>query len=103
MTSPTFADTLSYLRQIGAGAISVWFIAWAIRRRFDLHSDLTTADQVIRWSIVVVCMTLTLLQGPNLKVVRVMSGICAMCFIAWPDLSHYLMRLCSRGTGENER
>ncbi len=96
MANPSFTDTILYIRQLAVGMLSVWFIGWAIRRRYELDCRLTIIEQVVRWFIIVLCLFLTLLQGQDFKYVRVASGILAMVSVAWPNLTHRLAILFSR-------
>jgi hypothetical protein len=96
MSNSSFNYTVLYIRQLAIGMLSVWFIGWAIRRRYDLDCKLTTVEQVVRWLIIVLCFVFALLQGQDFRYVRIASGILAMILIAWPSLIHRLAISFSR-------
>jgi hypothetical protein len=83
-------DTLSYLTELAAGAVSIWFFFWPFRRKYDLDYKLDSTAQVARWSIVLAGFVLALLPGPEFKVVRILAGIILAAFLAWPNLAYYL-------------
>ena len=86
----TFAGTLDYLSRLSGGVASVWFIAWAIRRRGEFDIKLTKLEQLVRWLVAAFCFALTLLPGPRLAIPRVIVGLTGMGFVAWPNLAHRL-------------
>ncbi len=92
----TFSESVVYIRQLAASAASVWFLGWAIRRRYDLDIKLTIAEQIVRWIVVAVCLGMTLLQGLQFAAVRIIAGVIGICFIAWPNLGHHTMKFFGR-------
>jgi uncharacterized membrane-anchored protein len=84
---------LPYLRLVGQSALSVWFISWAIRKRNGIECRLTKVENIIRWTAVLFCFSLGLLQGQEFAAIRVISGLIGLCFVALPNLAHYLARL----------
>lgn len=87
---------LSYASQIASCAVSVWFISWAIRRRYELDHNLTRIEQFIRWMIVLVAFGLTFLSGSNFAMTRIIAGITGMLFVAWPNLAHRVLAIIGR-------
>jgi hypothetical protein len=91
-----FSESLLYIRQLAATAISVWFVAWALRRRYELDIQLKRSEQIARWIVVAGCLAMTLLPGPQFAAVRVVAGIIGISFLAWPNLGHHVMKLFGR-------
>jgi hypothetical protein len=87
---------LLYASQLAEGAVSVWFISWAVRRRYELDYKLTSGGQIVRWSAVVAAFGLTLLRGPNFEVVRILAGLIGIAFLSWPNLAHHTIGLVER-------
>jgi hypothetical protein len=87
---------LAYASQLAAGAVSVWFISWAIRRRYDLDYQLTRKEHIVRWAIVAVGFGLAFLQGAEFEVVRIAAGLIALGFLAWPNFARSLVALVAR-------
>lgn len=91
-------ETLRYASQLAESAVSVWFIAWAIRRRYELDCELNRSEHIIRWTIVAISLGLAMLRGPGLglAVVRVAAGVTGLVFLAWPNLAHHAAGLFGR-------
>lgn len=88
--------TVLYASQITSCAVSVWFVSWALRRKYELDYKLTAMEQLTRWVIVAVAFGLTFLPDSNLATVRITSGILGIAFVAWPNLARHLMGLFGR-------
>jgi hypothetical protein len=86
----TFSGTFQYLSRLSEGVASVWFVAWAIRRRGELGIKLSKLERFVRWLAVAVSFALTLLPGSQLAILRAISGLTGICFVAWPNLAHHL-------------
>jgi hypothetical protein len=100
MAEPPLADTVAYLERVGQGMLSVWFIAWSIRKSFGLDLTLTKRDQWVRWLTVAGCIAVTLLRGDTFRWARLAFGAVATSFFAWPNLGHHLARLFTRNRAE---
>ncbi len=83
--------TLSYASQVAKGAVAVWFVSWALRRKYELDQKLDWRAQTVRWTIIVIAFGLTLLGGPNLAAVRITAWILGTAFLAWPNLAFHVM------------
>jgi len=83
--------TLLYASQIATCAVSVWFVSWALRRKYELDYKLTVTEQLTRWAIVAAAFGLTFLPDSNLATVRIVAGILGIGFVAWPNLAHHLI------------
>jgi hypothetical protein len=79
--------TFAYASQLASGAASIWFISWAIRRRYEIDCQLTRKEQVIRWSVVAAGFVLAFLQGGEFEIVRIVAGVLALAFLAWPNFA----------------
>jgi hypothetical protein len=85
--------TLLYASQVAKGAVAVWFVSWAFRRKYELDQKLDWKEQIIRWVVVVIAFGLTLLGGLKLSAVRVIAWILGTAFLAWPNLAHHSMNV----------
>jgi peptidoglycan biosynthesis protein MviN/MurJ (putative lipid II flippase) len=82
--------TAAYLSLLAKGSVSVWFIAWALRRRYELDEKLGWREQTLRWSAIAVAFAVALLGGSDLAAVRIIAWIVATLFLAWPNLAFHL-------------
>lgn len=85
--------TILYASQLAEGAASIWFVSWALRRRYELDYKLDQSESILRWSVIVFAFGLTLLGGHSFAVVRIVAGIFGVAFLAWPNLAHHAMDL----------
>jgi hypothetical protein len=85
--------TFEYVSQLAEGAVSVWFVSWAIRRRYELDIKLDQREQLLRRILIAAAFGLTLLGGPHFAVVRIIAGISGLTFLAWPNLARHAMGL----------
>ena len=89
-------ETYLYASQLAEEAASVWFVSWALRRRYELDYKLNRREQTLRWVVIALTFGLAMLRGPNLAVVRIVAGISGIAFLAWPNLAHHTMGLAER-------
>ena len=85
--------TLSYASQVAKGAVAVWFVSWALRRKYELDQRLDWRAQTVRWMLISIAYGLTLLGGSNLAVVRITAWILGTTFLAWPNLAYYILAM----------
>jgi hypothetical protein len=83
----TLSDTISYLSGLTAGAVSIWFFFWPLRRKYELDYKLDSTAQRVRWSIVLAGFGVALLPGPQFKTARIIAGIILVAFLAWPNFA----------------
>jgi hypothetical protein len=88
--------TLSYASQVAKGAVAVWFVSWALRRKYELDQRLDWRAQTVRWMVIVIAFGLTLLEGSNLAAVRITAWIFGAAFLAWPSLAHHVIAVVDR-------
>lgn len=88
--------TLLYASQLAEGAASVWFVSWALRRRYELDYKLDRREQILRWAVIALTLGLTLLRGSDFAVVRIVAGLTGIAFLAWPNLAHHTMGLAEQ-------
>ena len=88
--------SLLYASQIAEGAASVWFVFWALRRKYELDEKLDLRAQSLRWIVVAIAFGLTMLSGSGFSAVRVIAGIAGTAFLAWPNLAHHAMNVADR-------
>jgi len=82
-------EALVYLSRLAQGAMCVWFVCWAIRRRYELDVKLSRKEQLARWFIVAIAFGLTLVGSPRLAALRIIAGLVGIAFFAWPNLAHF--------------
>ncbi len=90
--------TLAYASQLVSGALSIWFISWAIRRRYEIDCPLTRNEHIIRWSVVGAGFVLAFVQGSEFKIVRIIAGVLALAFLAWPNFARGVAGLVTKRT-----
>jgi len=88
--------TFLYASQLAEDAASVWFVSWALRRRYELDYKLDRREQILRGAVIAFTFGLTLLPGPNFAAVRIVAGISGIAFLAWPNLAHHTMGLAEQ-------
>ena len=88
--------TLAYASQLVSGAVSIWFISWAIRRRYEVDCQLTRKEHIIRGLVVATGFGLAFLRGAEFEVVRIVAGVIALGFLAWPNFARSLVGLVAK-------
>jgi hypothetical protein len=88
--------TDSYVGGLAANAVCIWFAFWAIRRKYELDYPLDIWAQVVRWSLVGLSFALTLPDGSQYKLLRILAGIALLAFLAWPNFAYHLVQLFRR-------
>lgn len=78
--------------------VTLWVLAWGIRRRGELDHSLDANAKWIRWSVVVLGVLVGFGLGPTLNSVWVAATgwLIATAFLAWPNFAYYLARLFTR-------
>lgn len=74
----------------------IWFISWAVRRRAEANIKLTALEHGVRWGVVLLCLPLALLHGPQFLFVRLAAEVIGVWFLVWPNVSHHLVRIVLR-------
>jgi hypothetical protein len=92
-------NVFAYAQQLAVGYVSLWFLAWAIRRRYEMDCQLSRAEQIVRWSTVAVGFGLTFLQGDEYKSIRFVGVVVSLGFFAWPNFARSLSKLMKLGSG----
>ena len=90
---------LLYASQIAEGTASVWFVFWALRRKYELDEKLSLRAQTLRLIVVAIACGLTMLSG--FGAVRVIAWISGTAFLAWPNLAHHAMNMTDRFHSKN--
>jgi len=88
--------SILYASQLVKGALSIWFISWAVRRRYQLDYELRRCEQTLRWLVVGVAFALALVPGATFSIGRVTAGILGVAFLAWPNLAHHTMNFAAQ-------
>jgi hypothetical protein len=83
---------LANVKIVCGSAISVWFIFWSYRRRYELDVKLSDKAKTIRWSIVGPCFVMACLPGqsPWIKLPAIILGEALFC---WPNFASHILRL----------
>ena len=89
-------DRLSYATQIAQGTVAVWFVCWALRRKYELDEKLDRREQSVRWIVVSIAFGMTMLSGSRLAAARVTAWVLGTAFLAWPNLAHGATTLVDR-------
>lgn len=89
-------DGLSYPLFLIQNAITIWFVFWAIRRKYELDYELGRTARVIRWSFVLAGFIAALVQGYSFRYVRLAGLTVAVGFLAWPNFAYHLARVARR-------
>lgn len=98
----TLHGAFLYARQIVSSAVSVWLIAWGIRRRYELDEELTAREKIIRWAVVLACLAMTFVPGSGLAAVRVIFWLIGLSFVAWPNFARSFVRMFSRNESPSD-
>jgi type IV secretory pathway TrbL component len=77
-------------------AVSVAFLAWAIRRKNELDYVLSKRAKLIRWCCFLGFLLLILIPGNNFAAVRVIGWIISTAFLAWPNFAYHIDELINR-------
>jgi len=88
-----FYESLPFAVRVATDAITIWFAFWAIRRKYELDYQQDRTSRVIRWFVVVLGFCITQFPGPRLGIVRILSGILFIGFLAWPNFAYHMTRI----------
>ena len=91
-------ETFQYASQLAESAVSVWFVSWALRLRYELDLELNRSEHIVRWTVIAVSFGLAMLRGPGvgLAVLRIAAGLIGLAFLAWPNLAHHVMSVTTQ-------
>lgn len=78
---------LSFLLEKSLG---IWFVVWAIRRRFRWNYKLSSTAIAVRWAVVTVCYLLLATGVLGLAAVRLFVLAIGLCFLCWPNFAYHL-------------
>lgn len=76
-----------------AESICVWLAFWAIRRKYELDYKLDRSMQALRWLVVVGAILLARYAAETSELLRVLSALVFLSFLAWPNLAYHLVRV----------
>lgn len=94
-------ETFDYLSAVAKYIGTIWLAFWAYRRHYDLDYPLDRTGQMIRWSAVVLGLSLALLNGPEFARARIAGGMLMLAFLAWPNFAYHLRESFRRSDGKN--
>jgi hypothetical protein len=96
------SDTANYFSQLTTGVVSVWFVCWALRKRYELDVKLTRSEQKVRWLVAASSLALTFVPGEHLAAIRIIGFAIGTWFIAWPNVAHSLVSRFLRSSAADE-
>jgi len=100
MTNQGLVEVMAHAKWLAGRVAGIWLTSWAIRRRLGVNTKLTTQEHVTRWCVVLLCLVIMLLQGPQFLIARIAAGLIGLWFLVWPNVSHHVVRFIFR-RGEN--
>jgi hypothetical protein len=71
-------------------SLGIWFVVWAIRRRFEWDYKLSSAAMAVRWAVVIVCYVLLATGLLSSAAVRLSIGIVGLGFLCWPNFAYHM-------------
>lgn len=85
--------TVTYIKSIAIDSAALWFVAWGIRKKYDLDLGLSTRGWLIRL-LVICCGIFSLcLRSHKYEYVRVVGGLLGIAFLVWPNFAFHLSEL----------
>jgi hypothetical protein len=89
MDTQMLFSQLSFLLEKSLG---IWFVVWAIRRRFDWDYKLSATAGIVRWAVVTVCYVLLATGVLGVSAVRLFILTIGLCFLCWPNFAYHLTK-----------
>jgi hypothetical protein len=71
-------------------SLSIWFLAWAIRYRYEVDEKLDGPAKAVRWGVVAVGYLIGSVPGSKLGWVRLVAGFTGLLFLCWPNFAYRL-------------
>jgi hypothetical protein len=78
---------LANARFLGQSEVSLWFVFWALRHRYELDDRLDNRSSGIRWLIVVSCFAVGCVPGPRFGIIKAIVLLFGLAFLCWPNLA----------------
>jgi hypothetical protein len=80
---------------ITSGVISVWFVFWSYRRKYELDYPLDSSASRVRWAMVWLGIGVTLagIRWPFSSYIRWIGMLWLLSFLAWPNFAYHLTGL----------
>jgi len=91
-------DTINYVRVIAINAACMWFVAWGIRRKYELDYKLDKRAWIIRISIIALGVICLCFRSASFKYERLFFGVAADVFLLWPNFAYHLSVMSRRDT-----
>jgi hypothetical protein len=88
-------ETFLYLAGLLVNAIMLWFAFFAIRRKYELDYVLDRTATIVRWTVIVIGLGITLLPGKQIGLIRLFGAALFVTFLAWPNFAYHHARLRS--------
>jgi|1185.fasta_scaffold91349_2 hypothetical protein len=104
MAQDFFATTFATLL---TASLSIWFIAWAIRRNLEVDKPLDTSAKYVRFIVVIASYGIAAMPyvrpGSKLAVFQVLMAAVGLAFLCWPNFAYYLTQPFRRDHGHQSR
>jgi len=78
------------IRFIVMNAMGIWFVVWALRRRYDLDEQLDHRMQIIRWLVVIIGISIGSFPSVRYGIIKVLAGLNGIAFWCWPNFAYRL-------------
>jgi hypothetical protein len=85
-------DTYTYLRTIALEIATIWFVAWGLRKKYELDETLDLRGWIVRAVVVLVGFMSLCFRSPEYMYARVIGGGAATAMIVWPNFAYHISR-----------
>ena len=86
-------DTLTYLKTIALEVMCIWFVAWGLRRKYELDEALDTRAWIVRVTIILIGTVCLLFRSPSFMYERLVFGGAAAAVTVWPNFAYRISRI----------
>jgi Protein of unknown function (DUF3592) len=73
-------------------SLGIWFVVWAIRRKFDLDYKLSSTAVLLRWAVVTFSYLLLATGVLGIAAVRLPILAVGLLFLCWPNFVYHLTK-----------
>ncbi len=89
-----FAELVSGAYSVGAKALGVWFVFWAIRRKGEFDYELTRNAKLVRWAVVGIAFALVAeFTRIGFDAARISALVIGLAFLCWPNFAYHLVSI----------
>jgi hypothetical protein len=87
MDTQMLFSQLSFLLEKSLG---IWFVVWAIRRKYKWDYRLSGMAKAVRWAVVTVCYVFLATGLLGFAAPRLFVLAVGLCFLCWPNFAYHL-------------